>query len=100
MLLYRWRCQFRFNKEKRSIKTSMKSLKKMASLKTLVLLCGEEDPTKCHRNLMITPDLIKLGFDVKHIRGDGSLIDGFIAPVPADPSVCIEIKDNPNHTQI
>ena len=78
---------FELIKETDGYKTSLKSLKKMISLKTIVLMCGEEDPAKCHRSIMITSDLIKLGFDVKHIRGDGSLEDGFIAPIQADPPI-------------
>jgi len=38
-----------------------------------VLLCGEEDPTDCHRRLLIGRVLAEQGVEVKHIRGDGRL---------------------------
>jgi len=37
------------------------------------LLCAEEDPTTCHRRSLLTPPLVKRGFEVLHIRGDGRL---------------------------
>ncbi len=39
----------------------------------IALLCGEEDPSRCHRRLLITPELVARGVDVLHIRGDGRL---------------------------
>jgi len=99
--LYRdGKVDFELIKKSEAYKTSFKSLKTMISLKTVVLMCAEEDPAKCHRNQMMTPELMKLGFEVKHIRSDGSIIEGFIAPESSEPPVGTEIKDNPNHNQI
>ncbi len=39
----------------------------------VALLCGEEDPTNCHRRLLISRILIERNVDVLHIRGDGSI---------------------------
>lgn len=38
-----------------------------ASDETIVLLCSEADYKKCHRFLMLTPDLVGLGAEVIHI---------------------------------
>ncbi|MBW2063285.1 MAG: DUF488 domain-containing protein [Deltaproteobacteria bacterium] len=39
----------------------------------VALLCGEEDPAKCHRRLLIGKVLIKRGVRIIHIRGNGRL---------------------------
>lgn len=38
-----------------------------------VILCAEEDPTSCHRRLLVAPALIRAGAFVAHVRGDGRL---------------------------
>jgi uncharacterized protein (DUF488 family) len=40
---------------------------------TVALLCSEEDPTCCHRRLLVGRALEELGFTLRHIRGDGSI---------------------------
>jgi len=35
------------------------------------LLCGEEDPSECHRRLLIGRVVIAEGFELLHLRGDG-----------------------------
>lgn len=35
------------------------------------MLCAEEDPTRCHRRLLVTPALQGRSVAVQHIRGDG-----------------------------
>lgn len=45
----------------------------MASRQRVAILCSEEDPTKCHRRLLIGPALEERGVKSLHIRGDGSL---------------------------
>lgn len=39
----------------------------------VALLCGEEDPTSCHRRLLVARVMGERGFEVTHIRGDGRL---------------------------
>jgi uncharacterized protein (DUF488 family) len=39
----------------------------------LVLLCGEEDPGKCHRKRLLAPLFRERGIKVLHIRGDGAI---------------------------
>ena len=38
-----------------------------------VIMCSEEDPTICHRHLLIGHVLTEQGVDLVHIRGDGHL---------------------------
>jgi uncharacterized protein (DUF488 family) len=51
----------------------LKHLFKSAEENTLCVLCSEEDPAKCHRGLLISRELAKLGIEVWHIRHDGSI---------------------------
>jgi uncharacterized protein (DUF488 family) len=37
----------------------------------LALMCSEEDPTDCHRRLLVTRVLNDRGVEVVHVRGDG-----------------------------
>jgi len=37
------------------------------------VLCAEEDPSRCHRRLLITRTLVRQGVDVRHIRGTGAV---------------------------
>ena len=39
----------------------------------VALLCAEEDPTCCHRRLLIGRVLLERGVRVEHIRGDGRI---------------------------
>lgn len=40
---------------------------------TIALLCAEEDPTGCHRRLLVGRALGSAGVRLNHIRGDGRL---------------------------
>lgn len=41
----------------------------------VAMMCSEEDPTDCHRRLLITRVLAERGVRVTHLRGDGTFID-------------------------
>jgi uncharacterized protein (DUF488 family) len=41
--------------------------------KVVAIMCAEEDPTKCHRHHLIGRYLTGKGFEVLHIRGDGTV---------------------------
>jgi uncharacterized protein (DUF488 family) len=49
-----------------------KVLKGIASYQ-VALMCGEEDPSNCHRRLLIARVLLDRGIEVLHIRGDSSI---------------------------
>ena len=40
----------------------------------VVMLCSEEDPTHCHRRLLVSRVLAEQEISVAHIRGDGSVV--------------------------
>jgi uncharacterized protein (DUF488 family) len=37
------------------------------------ILCAEEDPSRCHRRLLITRTLVRRGVEVLHLRGSGAV---------------------------
>lgn len=39
------------------------------------IMCSEENPTDCHRHLLVGRVLCDQGVDVIHVRGDGSLVN-------------------------
>ncbi|MEA3324003.1 MAG: DUF488 domain-containing protein [Euryarchaeota archaeon] len=53
-------------------KKGISALVELANQKNVVVMCGEEDPYKCHRHHLITQSLLKEGITVIHIRGDGT----------------------------
>lgn len=46
-----------------------------ASRYRVAILCGEEDPTDCHRRLLVGRVMALRGFEIMHLRGDGRLED-------------------------
>ncbi len=48
-------------------------LKKGIQSFRVAIMCSEEDPTVCHRFLLVTRVMADEGVEVRHIRGDGSL---------------------------
>jgi uncharacterized protein (DUF488 family) len=48
-------------------------LEQEISARAVALLCSEEDPTRCHRRLLVGWALEERGFTLRHIRGDGSI---------------------------
>ena len=51
----------------------MDRLLKGASQYYVCLMCSEEDPSRCHRSLLISRELDKLGVEIRHIRRDGHI---------------------------
>lgn len=52
---------------------AIKELLKLAGKRRTAVLCAEEDPGKCHRGLVLTPELQRRGARVSHIRAGGRL---------------------------
>ena len=50
----------------------IKALIEIAGDARTVIMCAEEDPTNCHRSLLIGPALEHHGVELRHIRKDGS----------------------------
>lgn len=51
----------------------LERLMRGASERRVAMLCSEEDPSACHRRLLIGRVVEGLGVDVLHLRGDGSI---------------------------
>jgi uncharacterized protein (DUF488 family) len=51
----------------------IESLKESSADERMAILCSEEDPARCHRNLLVGRRLMEIGFQICHIRGDGRL---------------------------
>jgi len=48
-------------------------LLELAGDNQVVVMCSEEDPFHCHRHHLISQSLLKHGFSITHIRGNGDL---------------------------
>jgi uncharacterized protein (DUF488 family) len=48
-------------------------LVELAQLQVVAMMCNEGDPNKCHRALLITPELLARGARVIHILSDSRL---------------------------
>lgn len=44
-----------------------------AVVRTVAMMCSEEDPTECHRRLLVTRVLRDRGVRVEHVRGRGQI---------------------------
>lgn len=51
----------------------IRALLDLAQGRRAAVLCGEEDPTHCHRRLLVGRVLMERGARLLHIRGDGSV---------------------------
>jgi uncharacterized protein (DUF488 family) len=59
--------------ETRAFQEGLDRVEKGVTQFWLALLCSEEDPAVCHRHNLVTPELQKRGYAVRHVRKDGSL---------------------------
>jgi uncharacterized protein (DUF488 family) len=51
----------------------IRRLVELARDRRTAILCAEEDPSRCHRRLLVAPALMRIGAAVVHVRGDGCL---------------------------
>ena len=58
----------------------IEELRRIARLQRTAILCSEEDPQQCHRHRLVGQTLLRLGFRVLHIRGNGNLEPASIIP--------------------
>ena len=54
-------------------KAGVERLVAVAGDRRTAFMCAEEDPTRCHRRLLVTPALKRAGATVVHVRGDRRL---------------------------
>ena len=57
----------------REFRRQMRRVANRAAEARLVLMCAEEDPSKCHRHPLLTMVLLERGFQIDHIRSTGVL---------------------------
>ncbi len=61
------------------------ALVEIAADRRTALMCGEENPTGCHRRLLLGRALIDRGVELLHVRGDGRVErDADLKPVQGD----------------
>jgi uncharacterized protein (DUF488 family) len=60
-------------REKEYFRHGIRSLLDELKRYRVCIMCAEEDPTACHRNLLVAEDLRQAGVKVFHIRGDGRI---------------------------
>ena len=56
-----------------SFQAGIDTVLELAAQETIVLMCSEEDPSKCHLHLLIEPAMLQRDVGLMHIRGDGSV---------------------------
>lgn len=59
--------------EKEYFKDGIKRVLSGSTKYHVCLMCAEEDPTLCHRNLLVAASLREEGSKIFHIRGDGRI---------------------------
>ena len=64
---------YRKMRSQQSFQAGIDDVLELATEETVVLMCSEEDPSKCHRRLLIEPAMLQRGVGLMHIRGDGSV---------------------------
>ncbi len=64
---------YRKMRSQESFQEAIAGLLKLAEESPVALMCSEEDPSKCHRRLLIGPALAERGVHLLHIRADGSV---------------------------
>ncbi len=52
-------------------RAGIERLRRGAELHRVAIMCSEEDPTSCHRRLLVAKVLLEEGLTIGHIRGDG-----------------------------
>ena len=58
-----------------SFQTGLEQLLELARTASVVMMCSEGDYHRCHRALLITPELLERGACVLHIQPDGETVE-------------------------
>jgi uncharacterized protein (DUF488 family) len=59
--------------EQDSFRQAIQRLERGAEEYRVAIMCSEEDPTNCHRRLLVSKVLIERGMTIAHIRKDGRI---------------------------
>ena len=65
----------------------MKRVVALSEQSSLVLMCVEEDPVKCHRHPLLASTLIERGARVLHLRRDGSVQEAALIAEETNPQM-------------
>ena len=57
--------------EQESFRQALHRLERGAEEYRVAIMCSEEDPTNCHRRLLVAKVLLEQGMTIAHIRRDG-----------------------------
>lgn len=57
--------------ESADFRAGIERLRRGAERYHVAIMCSEEDPTSCHRRLLVAKVLLEEGLTIGHIRGDG-----------------------------
>ena len=58
---------------KEEFKSAIKQIVKISSQHKIVLMCSEKEPLECHRTLLISQEIQKIGMSVLHIHSNGRI---------------------------
>ena len=67
-----------------AVERTLKDLLNQSGAERVALMCSEGDFRRCHRHTMLAPILLRLGWRVLQIGGDGGLVEDF-GPHPQLP---------------
>ena len=62
---------YREMRKREFFRVGIAELLRLTQNSPVALMCAEEDPSRCHRRLLIGPALEELGVRLLHIRADG-----------------------------
>ena len=66
-----------------SFREGIRALEDLATQQSTAIMCAEEDPTDCHRRLLVAKVLHEGGTAIRHIRRDGRIESELgVAPAP------------------
>ena len=63
-----------------AFRAGIDGLLKLAATACVVVMCSEGDHEQCHRNALITPELLRRGARVVHILPDGGTVEAHLEP--------------------
>lgn len=72
--------------ESELFKRAIERVRNGSTLYTIALMCGEENPSGCHRRLLVSRVLREQGIEVGHVRGSGEVHSEFDLEAQEKPS--------------
>lgn len=76
-----------------SFKQAVERLERGAEQCRIAIMCSEEDPTHCHRRLLVGKVMLEHGLTIAHIRKDGR-VETEAAPLELSEGTLFEAEEN------